>query len=63
MSKFAEALLKYGKLTVRTYDDGEWTVEHLSSYHLKEFVILIDTLYDESMYKLRGLGLLDLYLN
>ena len=63
MTKFQEAILAYGKLTVRTYDSGRWETEHLTGYRLKEFVELIDTLYDETMYKVRDLGLMDLYLN
>jgi len=63
MTKFQEAILTYGKLTVRTYDNGRWETEHLTGNGLKEFVELIDTLYDETMYKMRDLGLMDLYLN
>jgi len=63
MTKLQKGLLNYGKLTVRTYDNGRWETEHLTGYRLKEFVKLIDTLYDETMYKMRDLGLMDLYLN
>lgn len=63
MTKFQKGLLDFKKLTVRTHENGSWTVEHLTGFELKKFVNLIDTIYDETMYKLRDIGLMDLYIN
>jgi len=62
MDKFQEALLEHGSLTLRTHKDDEWTVENLSGEDLKEFVNLINVEYDDTMFRVRGLGLMDLYL-
>jgi len=63
MTNFQKALLDYGHLTVRTYKDERWTVEFYSGKQLKLFVDRIDGELDETIYKVRGLGLIDLYLN
>jgi len=62
MDSFQEALLEQGSLTLRTHKDNNWSVENLSGDDLKEFVNLINVEYDESMFKVRGLRLIDLYL-
>ena len=63
MTKLQNKLLSHGKLTLRTYCDERWTTEYLKKDRLKEFVNDVDTLYDDTMYIMRDLGLMDLYLN